>query len=177
MNNQEELAATFGAQDHSPEEGNYSLWNQSNLHPIQEKVSVKCKSSKLTQSKASDQLSSNLNSKLDFYNQYPVEDRTLMWEQNRKRKIEEIQNREKDSDLSECTFQPVLTSNRNDYLKSANKIEGKVNISSIDKYLSRMYSVRIERENRRIEEENAVGSGKNWKKQTTIPRPPKLSQK
>jgi hypothetical protein len=100
-----------------------------------------------------------------------------MWEQNRKRKIEEIQNREKDSDLSECTFQPVLTSNRNDYLKSANKIEGKVNISSIDKYLSRMYSVRIERENRRIEEENAVGSGKNWKKQTTIPRPPKLSQK
>jgi hypothetical protein len=40
-----------------------------------------------------------------------------------------------------------------------------------------MYSARIERENKKFEEDNAVGSGKNWKKQITVPNPPKFYHK
>ena len=71
-----------------------------------------------------------------------------MWEINRRRKIENIKNQTKDSDLDECTFQPALSCNPNDYMKGSQKIDGKVNIASIDKFLSRMYSARIERENK-----------------------------
>ena len=134
--------------------------------PLKSKVSV-----------SENQLASEFRSKLDFYNQYSVEDRTLIWEQNRKKKLVEIQNQNKDKDLDECTFQPNLSSHKNDYLKGSSQIEGKVNVSSIDKYLSRMYMARAERENKKIEQDNAIGSGKNWKKQTTVPKPPKLSYK
>uniref|UniRef100_A0A7S3NT10 Uncharacterized protein n=1 Tax=Euplotes crassus TaxID=5936 RepID=A0A7S3NT10_EUPCR len=86
--------------------------------------------------------------KLDYYRQYPVEHRTVLWEQNRRKRIEEIKNKNKDNELTGCTFKPNLTSNPNDYMKGSQKIDGKVNISSIDKFLSRMYSARIERENK-----------------------------
>ena len=101
----------------------------------------------------------------------------MIWEQNRKKKIEDIKNKTKNNDLVGWTFQPQLSSNQNDYIKGSSKIDGKVNISSIDKYLSRMYSARIDRENKRIDAENAIGSGKHWKKQITVPRPPKLTEK
>lgn len=117
----------------------------------------------------------HFSSKLDFYNKYSVEERTLIWEQNRQKRINEIQKQNKDNDLDGCTFRPQLMSNHNDYIRGSNKIEGNVNITSIDKYLSRMYMARAERENRKIEEDNMVGSGKNWKKQITVPNPPKLS--
>ena len=118
-----------------------------------------------------------MSTKIEFYNQFPVEDRTMIWEKNRKKKIEDIKNKTKNNDLDGWTFQPQLTSNHNDYIRGSSKIDGKVNISSIDKYLSRMYSARIEKENKKLKLINMVGSGKNWKKQITVPCPPKLTEK
>ena len=69
-----------------------------------------------------------------------------------------------------------MASNSNDYMKGGQQIDGKVNISSIDKFLSRMYSARIERENRKIEQDNTWGSGKHWKKKVTIPKAPNITQ-
>lgn len=100
-----------------------------------------------------------------------------MWEQNRKAKISQLKDQTKDSDLEGCTFKPTLISNKNDYIRGSKKIDGRININSIDKYLTRMYSVRMDRENRKREAENKIGSGKHWKKAITIPQPPKLSQK
>jgi hypothetical protein len=45
--------------------------------------------------------SSDKYSKLDIYRQYPVEDRTVMWEQNRKRRLDYIKSQTKDSELTE----------------------------------------------------------------------------
>lgn len=64
------------------------------------------------------------------------------------KRIEEIQYQNRNKDLEGCTFNPQLTSHPNDYIKGWNKIEGHVNISSIDKYLSRMYMARADRENK-----------------------------
>ena len=138
---------------------------------------MKQKSSKVSNICSNDHTIEKMPSKIEFYNKYPVEDRTMIWEKNRRKKIEDIKNKTKNNDLAGCTFQPQLSSNHNDYIRGSNKIDGNVNISSIDKYLSRMYSARIERENKRIEAENVVGSGKHWKKQITVPRPPKFTEK
>lgn len=37
--------------------------------------------------------------KLDYYQNYPVEYRTVLWEQNRQKRIEEIQDQNKDNEL------------------------------------------------------------------------------
>lgn len=155
---------------------NHSQLSQSNLQIIEEELSVKKRSPKFNNSEPNSE-PGDRNIRGKYYKHYAVEDRTVLWEQQRRKKIENIQYMQRDSDLTECTFHPILESNPDDYIRGAQKIDGKVNITSIDKFLSRMYSARIERENKKIELDNAVGSGKNWKKQVTIPRPPKLTQK
>lgn len=146
------------------------------MQPIEEELSVKKRSPKFLTSDPYSEPGEN-NIRGEYYKHYAIEDRTMLWEQHRRRKIENTQNMLKDSELNECTFHPILASNPNDYIKGSQKIDGKVNITSIDKFLSRMYSARIERENKKIELDNAVGSGKNWKNQVTIPRPPRLAEK
>jgi len=132
---------------------NHSQLSQNNLHPIEEEFSVKKKNPKLSQSNFTEEID-NTYSKIDYYQQYPIEYRTVMWEQNRRKKIEQCQHLKKNNELNDCTFQPIMASNSNDYMKGGQQIDGKVNISSIDKFLSRMYSARIERENRKIEQAN-----------------------
>ena len=169
------MAATFGAGEIS-ELKTSSQANWKEFQVIERKYSVKNKRGK-NQKCTPNQLPSTRSSKVEHYDRYSVEDRTLLWEKNRQNRIQQIQESKKDSELTECTFKPLLSARPDDYLKGARKIEGKVNISAIDKYISRMYSARIERENKKFEQDNAIGSGKNWKKQITVPNPPKLSQK
>mmetsp|Transcript_3041 Transcript_3041/g.2521 ORF Transcript_3041/g.2521 Transcript_3041/m.2521 type:complete len:161 (+) Transcript_3041:176-658(+) len=156
------LRESFENHQIGTEKCEHSQISQNNLLPIEEELSVKKKSGNFSLSEQYDE-QVNQYARTDYYQQYPVEDRTIMWEINRRKKIESIKNRKKNSELSECTFKPLLSSQPNDYMRGSQQIDGKVNIASIDKFLSRMYSARIDKEKLKIEQENCIGSGKNWK--------------
>ena len=89
------------------------------------------------------------------------------------------ENRKEEGE-EECTFKPRLVTQerpvqrREKASTSRQRLEG-ANKHSIDKYVQRMSSARKEKENVEKRMQEGVGSGRHWKNQITVPKPPLMS--
>lgn len=74
-------------------------------------------------------------------------------------------------DLDECTFQPEIKPNEVDIGQFPNELNQK----SINKYLERMMCARVNKQDYEKKQETTPGSGKVWKNEITVPKPPKIT--
>lgn len=106
-----------------------------------------------------------------------VHQRSELWKQNKQNKIQSIREKNKGKGMEECTFKPKTNrSSKNlSALRSSNSLNHLQTKSSIQKYVYRMNKVREQKDNRQVQEDRRVGSGKNWTHRITVPREPSLS--
>ncbi|CAI2358780.1 unnamed protein product [Moneuplotes crassus] len=105
----------------------------------------------------------------------PVEERNLLWNVAREKKLETIRRIAKSNKPEECTFKPKLISNTHNKNNESNITEySELASVSVQKYIARMERARDLKQQPKREASKKPGSGNLWKRKSTVPKGPFL---